>query len=49
MEANGLVTRTAVPSVPVEVDYALTAHARALWPILMAVQEWAVSNGTTRF
>lgn len=43
MEANRLVIRTAVATVPVEVDYALTQFALNVWPILHGVQQWVES------
>lgn len=41
MEAHELVSRTAVASVPVEVNYALTPFALSLWPMLCEMQRWA--------
>lgn len=38
---GGLVERTVIAQVPAEVDYALTARARELWPVLNALDEWA--------
>jgi DNA-binding HxlR family transcriptional regulator len=42
MEADKLVFRTAIASVPVEVDYALTSFARTLWPVLSQMENWAL-------
>lgn len=44
MEFNGLLTRHTVPRVPIEVDYALTDHARALWPLLSAIERWSAGG-----
>jgi DNA-binding HxlR family transcriptional regulator len=42
LQRHHLITRTAIATVPVEVDYALTALAHSLWPILADMQAWAV-------
>jgi len=44
METNGLVIRSIVPSVPIEVDYALTEYGRSLWPVLSVVHNWAANS-----
>jgi DNA-binding HxlR family transcriptional regulator len=44
LEANRLVRRHAVLTVPVEVDYSLTPLARTLWPILCDIQAWMVRS-----
>ena len=41
LEAEGIVTRTVVPEMPVRVEYALTERGRALWPVLDAIAAWA--------
>jgi len=41
LEAEGIVTRTVVPSTPVRVDYALTAKGQALGEVIVAVSAWA--------
>ncbi len=41
LEAEGIVTRTVVPSTPVRVDYALTAKGQALNEVIVAVSAWA--------
>lgn len=43
LERAQFITRRAIASVPVEVDYALTSRARTLWPILEQLQMWSVS------
>lgn len=48
MERNRLVVRSTVLSVPIEVDYHLTAHAYSLWPVLSSLQEWAASSPGAR-
>jgi DNA-binding HxlR family transcriptional regulator len=44
LERDGLVTRTVTPSVPVRVDYELTALGHTLVPILAALKSWSESN-----
>lgn len=41
LEAEGIVTRTVVPSTPVRVDYALTPKGEALSEVILAVSAWA--------
>jgi hypothetical protein len=41
LERSGLVTRSVTPTVPVRVDYALTALALDLLPFLGALGTWA--------
>lgn len=41
LEAEGIVSRTVVPSTPVRVDYALTAKGEALSEVIIAVSAWA--------
>ncbi|GGR33181.1 winged helix-turn-helix transcriptional regulator [Streptomyces netropsis] len=41
LERDGLVARTVTASVPVRVDYELTALGRNLCCLLTAVKEWA--------
>lgn len=43
LEAEGIVTRTVVPTTPVRVDYALTAKGQALNEVIVAVSAWAES------
>jgi DNA-binding HxlR family transcriptional regulator len=44
METQDLVSRSAIASVPVEVDYALTPVAFSLWPVLGEMHAWAQNN-----
>jgi DNA-binding HxlR family transcriptional regulator len=41
LERDGLVEREVTPSVPVRVDYRLTALGRSLLPVMSAVHTWA--------
>ncbi|MBR1781877.1 MAG: helix-turn-helix transcriptional regulator [Oscillospiraceae bacterium] len=41
LEADGIITRTQYPEIPPRVEYTLTEHGRALWPILHRLAHWA--------
>jgi DNA-binding HxlR family transcriptional regulator len=41
LERDGLVTRQVTPSVPVRVDYELTALGMSLMPLISCIKEWA--------
>ena len=41
LERDGLVTRTVTPTVPVRVDYELTALGESLVPVMRALKEWS--------
>jgi DNA-binding HxlR family transcriptional regulator len=41
LERDGMVSRTVTPSVPVRVEYELTALGDSLLPVMRAVKEWA--------
>ena len=43
LEADGLVDRTAYAEIPPRVEYSLTANARGLKPIFMAMVDWSRS------
>jgi len=44
LERDGLISRAVTPSVPVRVDYELTALGESLLPLVNAIREWAESN-----
>jgi DNA-binding HxlR family transcriptional regulator len=44
LERDGLVSRTVTPSVPVRVDYALTALGVSLLPVMQAIKDWAEAH-----
>jgi DNA-binding HxlR family transcriptional regulator len=44
LERDGLVTRTVTPTVPLRVDYELTALGRTLVPVLGAVKQWSETH-----
>ena len=41
LEADGIVVRRQYQEMPVRVEYSLTAHGQALWPILHQLAHWA--------
>jgi DNA-binding HxlR family transcriptional regulator len=44
LERDGLITRTVTASVPVRVDYELTALGSTLLPVMAAIKDWAESH-----
>jgi DNA-binding HxlR family transcriptional regulator len=44
LERDGLVTRTAFPTIPPRVDYALTPLGRSLLVPVQALGDWALRN-----
>ena len=44
LEENGLVARSAWPTVPVTVEYAITPLGTSLLPIVEALRRWAVEH-----
>jgi DNA-binding HxlR family transcriptional regulator len=44
LERDGLVNRTVIPSVPPQVDYALTDLGRELLQPVSALAEWTAAN-----
>lgn len=44
LEFNGLVSRTAYPTVPVTVQYAITPLGRSLVALVEPLREWAINN-----
>ena len=44
LERDGLLTRTVTASVPVRVDYELTPLGRELFPVMVAIKNWAESH-----
>lgn len=47
LEAEGIVTRTVVPTTPVQVEYALSEKGEALSEVIVAVSAWAEEWLTT--
>lgn len=48
LEADGLVSRTIYPEVPLRVEYALTPLGRSLEPVLLSMKEWAETHVPAR-
>jgi DNA-binding HxlR family transcriptional regulator len=44
LERDGLITRSVTPSVPVRVDYQLTALGQTLLPLIASIKGWAESH-----
>jgi DNA-binding HxlR family transcriptional regulator len=44
LERDGMVKRTATPTVPVRVDYELTPLGRGLYDLLSQVRDWAADK-----
>jgi len=44
LERDGLVTRTVTASVPVRVDYELTPLGHELFPVMIAIKNWAETH-----
>ena len=44
LEADGIVSRTQYAEIPPRVEYSLTDHGRALWPILHRLAHWATGE-----
>jgi DNA-binding HxlR family transcriptional regulator len=44
LERDGLVTRTAYPTIPPRVEYELTTHGRTLLKPIRALARWAEKN-----
>lgn len=44
LERDGLVSRSAYPTVPVTVEYALTPLGETVIPVLAAVRDWAEAH-----
>jgi DNA-binding HxlR family transcriptional regulator len=44
LQERGLITRTVIPSTPVQITYALTADARELIAALQPLADWSERN-----
>lgn len=44
LEADNIIKRTVIPSVPVQVEYSITNHGRSLFPILDVMCAWGYLN-----
>ena len=48
LEADGLISRVALPVIPPHVTYSLTVAGQALRPVLYAMANWAIEDGQKR-
>ncbi|MBT2563361.1 helix-turn-helix transcriptional regulator [Pedobacter sp. ISL-68] len=48
LEADGLISRVALPVIPPHVTYSLTDAGQALRPVLYAMANWAIEDGQQR-
>ncbi len=46
LERDGLATRTITPTVPVRVDYELTALGETILPVVVAIKQWSEAHIT---
>lgn len=44
LEADGLITRTCCPDIPVRVEYSLTQKGAELWPVLHRLVHWSLGT-----
>lgn len=49
LEADGIIQRKVIPTVPVQVEYAVTEHGKTLFPILDAMCDWGCKNSNGRY
>ena len=49
LEADGIIRRTVIPTVPVQVEYSITEHGETLFPILDAMCDWGYANSDGRY
>ncbi|WP_242335589.1 helix-turn-helix domain-containing protein [Limosilactobacillus urinaemulieris] len=44
LEHDGIIKRTVIPTVPVQVEYSITNHGRSLFPLLDVMCAWGYLN-----
>lgn len=44
LENDGIINRTVIPTVPVQVEYSITKHGRSLFPLLDVMCAWGFIN-----
>lgn len=47
LEKDGIINRRQYAEIPPRVEYSLTEHGRALWPILHRLAHWAIGESVT--
>lgn len=49
LEEDGILSRTVIPTVPVQVEYAITPLGESLYPVLDAMCSWGCSHLGDRY
>lgn len=49
LEEDGIIDRTVIPTVPVQVEYSITEHGKTLYPILKLMCDWGYENMGDRY
>ncbi|MCI8398056.1 MAG: helix-turn-helix transcriptional regulator [Oscillibacter sp.] len=49
LEADGVLSRTVIPTVPIQVEYAVTEYGKTLFPILDAMCDWGWDHRGDRY
>ena len=44
LEDDGILARTVIPTVPVQVEYAITTYGQSLYPLLDAMCDWGYAH-----
>ena len=44
LEADGILSRTVIPTTPPQVEYSFTEHGKSLFPVLDAMCRWGYEN-----
>ena len=49
LEEDGIIDRTVIPTLPVQVEYSITEHGKTLFPILSLMCDWGYKNMGDRY
>ena len=49
LEEDGIIDRTVIPTVPIQVEYSITEHGTTLYPILNLMCDWGFANLDGRY
>lgn len=49
LEEDGIIVRTVIPAVPVQVEYSISRHGESLYPILDLMCKWGYENMGDRY
>ena len=44
LEDDGIISRNVIPTIPPQVEYAITTHGETLYPVLEAMCDWGYQN-----